>query len=251
MPTCVICLDVLKNPAALPCGHVFCYECVVQLVRNVHPYVNQHFCPTCRQAYTIIPPHLQLHVSPSIRKLSLDYSVPKSTRSNEPLELECARLRAENQSLKNCCSVWCNRARLHARTTLGLIGMVRMGKDAALQMKAQRDEFEKQLTSLKRSWDERDTPPESSSPSDTSSPSVSSRVSAPLPRRHQSPTFSPSPFCPRTPSPCYSEQSYHPDCPDCQASTPPIKRQRTSEEPTLKIIGDASSECAQTAVSIC
>ncbi|KAI0072298.1 hypothetical protein K474DRAFT_1605376 [Panus rudis PR-1116 ss-1] len=163
MPTCVICLDVLKNPACLPCGHVFCSECIVQLVRNVHPYVNQHFCPTCRQQYTIttvdpklVPPNLQLHVSPCIRKLSLDYSKPKTESTSEPVELECARLRAENESLKQCCNVWCNRARLHARTTLGLVSMVRMSKDAAMAIKAEKEELEKKYNSLKRQLEHED-----------------------------------------------------------------------------------------------
>lgn len=95
-------------------------------------------------------------MSPSIRKLSLDYSVPKTVKTNEPVELECSRLRAENQSLRNCCGVWCNRARLHARTTLGLIGMVRMAKDAALSVKAEKEQLEKEIQSLKRKLEERE-----------------------------------------------------------------------------------------------
>ena len=92
----------------------------------------------------------------SIRKLSLDYSVPKTVKTEEPVELECARLRAENQSLKNCCGVWCNRARLHARTTLGLIGMVRMAKDAAMSVKAEKEQLEKEIQCLKRKLEERE-----------------------------------------------------------------------------------------------
>lgn len=210
MPTCVICLEVLKNPAALPCGtfftllnnypiallksyrskgHVFCFECIVKLVRTVQPYVHNHFCPTCRQQYTIseprnapssrpivdlqnptpalanptlVPPHLRLHVTPSIRRLCLDYSIPKPKQTSafskdaaeEPLAAECARLRAENASLKVCCDVWSKRARLHAGTTLGLIGLVRMSKDTAVRTSVEKEELEKKYQSLKRNIEE-------------------------------------------------------------------------------------------------
>ncbi len=158
---------------------MFCYECIIRLVRNVHPYVHQHFCPTCRQPYTIckssldlpfattcplwfsvahvnsalVPLHLQLHVSPSIRKLCLDYSIPKSSK-DESLASECARLRAENASLKMCCDVWCKRAKLHAGTTLGLVGLVRLARDHAMRMKVEKETFENRCTSLKRTLEE-------------------------------------------------------------------------------------------------
>ncbi|THH27163.1 hypothetical protein EUX98_g7037 [Antrodiella citrinella] len=169
MPTCVICLEVLKNPAALPCGHVFCFECIVKLVRTVQPYVHNHFCPTCRQQYTItlanptlVPPHLRLHVTSSIRRLCLDYSIPKPKQTSafakdaaeEPLAAECARLRAENASLKVCCDVWSKRARLHAGTTLGLIGLVRLSKDSAVRTSVEKEELEKKYQSLKRNIEE-------------------------------------------------------------------------------------------------
>ncbi|KAH8103930.1 hypothetical protein BXZ70DRAFT_905065 [Cristinia sonorae] len=161
MPTCVLCLEVLKDPAALPCGHVFCYECLVQLVRNVQPYVHTHFCPTCRHPYTtttanpnLVPQHLRPYITPSIRRLSLAYTLPKSQASPEPLETECARLRAENASLKACCGVWSKRARLHAGTTLGLIGMMRVSKDIAMRTRAEKEEVDRKYAALKRSVEE-------------------------------------------------------------------------------------------------
>ena len=197
MPTCVICLDVLKNPAALPCGRwkqhhlrgdlliLFRTRFLLRMCRTAGsqcsplcaPTLLSHMSETLHiesvsstiyQIYiadptsiaavdpNLVPHNLQLHVSPSIRKLSLDYSVPKTVKTEEPVELECARLRAENQSLKNCCGVWCNRARLHARTTLGLIGMVRMAKDAAMSVKAEKEQLEKEIQCLKRKLEERE-----------------------------------------------------------------------------------------------
>lgn len=40
---CGICLNFFKTPTELPCGHVFCFECIL-LVEN-------HKCPYCRQVF--------------------------------------------------------------------------------------------------------------------------------------------------------------------------------------------------------
>ncbi|TCD65042.1 hypothetical protein EIP91_003321 [Steccherinum ochraceum] len=227
MPTCVICLEVLKDPAALPCGHVFCYECIVKLVRNVQPYVHDHFCPTCRQPYTItvansvlVPHHLRHHVTPSIRRLCLDYSLPKPKVEAdvvEPLAAECARLRAENASLKMCCDVWSKRARLHAGTTLGLIGLIRLSRGQAAEVKpnVDRNELEKKFESLKRSIEQVDEkvshPPWGYSHRSSSYPGLVSE---------------PSSFCPPSP-PCSEDSTSLSDCEECRRAS---KRQR-SETP--------------------
>lgn len=83
----------------------------------------------------------------------MDYTIPKSSK-DESLASECARLRAENASLKMCCDVWCKRAKLHAGTTLGLVGLVRLARDHSMRMKADKEMLENRCTSLKRTLDE-------------------------------------------------------------------------------------------------
>ncbi|KAI0664499.1 hypothetical protein C8Q70DRAFT_895680, partial [Cubamyces menziesii] len=161
MPTCVVCLDALKDPAALPCGHVFCYDCVIRLVRSVSPFSTSHFCPTCKKPYTIsnvdpnlVPHHLRQHVTPSVRKLHLEYSLPipnKGTATNA----ECERLLAENASLKSCCFVWRKRAAVHATATMGFVGLARLARDYGLKMKKERDEFETKYAELKKLYEEK------------------------------------------------------------------------------------------------
>ncbi|OJT07151.1 hypothetical protein TRAPUB_1966 [Trametes pubescens] len=249
MPTCIVCLETLKNPAALPCGHVFCYECVIRLVRAVNPYTPNHFCPTCKQPYTIlnvdpnlIPHHLRHHVTPAVRKLSLEYSVPLPLKTSAT-NAECAHLLAENASLKNCCVVWRKRAAVHATATMAFVGLARLARDYGMKMKKERDEFEEKYNELKRLYDEKtsrpDTPPES--PSCPPSPrSADLRANTPpllhlepdeagllpsIARSHDS--HRPlSRTLYRLPSPALSDESFCSECPDCVDR----KRKHASED---------------------
>ncbi|KIP03802.1 hypothetical protein PHLGIDRAFT_42567, partial [Phlebiopsis gigantea 11061_1 CR5-6] len=156
MPTCLICLNSLRNPAVLPCGHVFCHDCIVRVVRNVEPFTHQHFCPTCRIPFTIthidpqlIPSHIRPHLTPAIRKLSLDFTIPCST-PNSNITLECDRLRAENASLRACCETWRKRAAVHAAASLGLVGLARLARDHAIKMRKECTDLHHKYNALKR-----------------------------------------------------------------------------------------------------
>ncbi len=57
---CTLCLGFIENPAILPCGHVFCWECILGLcVRKYSPNTNElqeapHVsskCPNCRNLF--------------------------------------------------------------------------------------------------------------------------------------------------------------------------------------------------------
>lgn len=41
---CTLCLEAMKDPAATTCGHVFCWQCVADWLRE------QPMCPLCRQS---------------------------------------------------------------------------------------------------------------------------------------------------------------------------------------------------------
>lgn len=38
---CVICMSAFKSPTCCPCGHIFCWECILKC--------NQNICPICRK----------------------------------------------------------------------------------------------------------------------------------------------------------------------------------------------------------
>jgi len=46
--TCVICMDTIKDPKRLRCGHVFCTECIDA------QFVYKEACPTCGMVIGII-----------------------------------------------------------------------------------------------------------------------------------------------------------------------------------------------------
>ncbi|XP_068441094.1 finTRIM family, member 86 [Clinocottus analis] len=52
---CSVCLDTLKDPATLPCGHSYCLACI-QSHWDKRDTKGQYSCPQCRQVFNPRPP---------------------------------------------------------------------------------------------------------------------------------------------------------------------------------------------------
>ncbi|KAJ6572203.1 hypothetical protein B0H19DRAFT_935829 [Mycena capillaripes] len=173
-PTCSICLESFTSPVSLPCGHVFCRECIRRTVQSVKSCSIQHCCPACRAPYSIltidpalIPPYLRPHILPPIRKVFFDDPTPgaststaspstsasTSTSATSPppaLAADLARATAELTALQQQCATWRRRAEVHAAANSSLLGFARAAKDCALRLRTERDAERSRCVLLKR-----------------------------------------------------------------------------------------------------
>ncbi|KAJ7252677.1 hypothetical protein C8J57DRAFT_1137847, partial [Mycena rebaudengoi] len=160
MPYCSICFESFKAPVCLPCGHIFCRECIARTVDAVDACSIQHFCPACRAPYNVVSPdpslvpsYLRPHLLPQIRPVFFD-SLPAASTSVAPARThsdpDLGRALAENTALRLGCTTWRRRAEVHAAANQGLLALARTGKTHALRMQAERDEALRRCALLKR-----------------------------------------------------------------------------------------------------
>ncbi|KAJ6510697.1 hypothetical protein C8R45DRAFT_814572 [Mycena sanguinolenta] len=166
MPNCSICVESLRSPVSLPCGHCFCRECILRTVAGSSSSPNSQLqpmqsCPACMAPYSLlnvdpafVPPYLRPHIRSPIRRVCLDdpqASTSASTSTSAmPTPPALARAEAELNALRTECSTWRRRAETHAAANHTLLSFTRAAKDYALRLRAERDAERNKCVLLKR-----------------------------------------------------------------------------------------------------
>ncbi|KAK0466908.1 uncharacterized protein EV420DRAFT_1698925 [Desarmillaria tabescens] len=148
---CTICICEYTEPASIPCGHVYCLQCLTDYISSSSPDGLTAACPTCRTEFSIGMTFTHLHalskqfhryIIPSIRRVFIE---PNPSESYEELkqkfeasEARNATLKQENRELQKSCGKYMADAVKHARGE-------RAAKDEAARLD-QQFEMEKKKT---------------------------------------------------------------------------------------------------------
>lgn len=90
---CSICLDVLKKPVTIPCGHSYCSDCI-ENYWDQDQYLAVFSCPQCRQNFTPRPTlarnTMLADVVEKFRKTELEEAVTTPSQNFvEAVDVEC------------------------------------------------------------------------------------------------------------------------------------------------------------------
>ncbi|XP_052461640.1 tripartite motif-containing protein 16 isoform X2 [Carassius gibelio] len=99
--SCPVCLDLLKNPVTIPCGHSFCMSCITECW-DQEDLMGVYSCPQCRQTFTPRPAlnknTMLAEVVEQLTKTKLQASVPAGP---EDVECDVCTVR-KHKAIKSC-----------------------------------------------------------------------------------------------------------------------------------------------------
>jgi len=94
MPTCPICLEGLETPVSIPCGHVFCEECLTSHIKASKDMTTSA-CPSCRSSFhtvapilTYVPTKFHKFMIAGVRRIFLEEEPNVGADSSSKADLE-------------------------------------------------------------------------------------------------------------------------------------------------------------------
>uniref|UniRef100_A0A673IKN2 RING-type domain-containing protein n=1 Tax=Sinocyclocheilus rhinocerous TaxID=307959 RepID=A0A673IKN2_9TELE len=104
---CCVCLDFFKNPAIIPCGHIFCKDCITGLW-----YKDVRRCPQCKQTFPnkpVVTDWLQMkELSEKLLKMRPKEEDDEDAEAHEVSCDSCTSRRTKAvQSCLTCVSSFC------------------------------------------------------------------------------------------------------------------------------------------------
>lgn len=106
---CCVCLDFFKNPAIIPCGHIFCKDCITGLWDKD---VRRCRCPQCKQTFSnkpVVTDWLQMkELSEKLMKMRPKTEDDEDAEEHEVSCDSCTSRRTKAvQSCLTCVSSFC------------------------------------------------------------------------------------------------------------------------------------------------
>ncbi|XP_054610959.1 finTRIM family, member 82 isoform X2 [Dunckerocampus dactyliophorus] len=116
--SCTLCVNLLRDPVAIPCGHSFCMDCISGYW-NEADYTGIYICPQCKITFTqrpVLRPNATLSmVAEKIKKsgFNLNINTPQGNGYAGPSDVPCdfcsgKKLKAVKSCL-NCLASYCEK----------------------------------------------------------------------------------------------------------------------------------------------
>ncbi|KAG2042725.1 hypothetical protein BDR03DRAFT_996920 [Suillus americanus] len=152
MAECGICLEDIKKPVCIPCGHVHCEKCLRAHINSGNDALKSS-CPSCRSIFHIAMPDLSFvpkkyhdFMAPSVRKLYLDIaSSAPLLAENEKLKTRVAELSRDKNALMEKCEARMAACRQYAADERDARLEAKAAQEATDRLQAKYDALEREF----------------------------------------------------------------------------------------------------------
>ncbi|XP_062855411.1 tripartite motif-containing protein 16-like isoform X2 [Trichomycterus rosablanca] len=113
---CPICLDLLKDPVTIPCGHSYCLSCINGFW-NQKDLAEVHICPQCRQTFTPRPVLNKNTILAELAEGLRVHNSPPAVSNTGPGDVECDICSGtKHKAVKSCLVCLASYCETHIQT---------------------------------------------------------------------------------------------------------------------------------------